>query len=188
MMFIPSTFISLASISSLCTSPPLSWHNPCFRQFNNERCHDKLTFSIRPLRSGLDDGSEETKDDNTEEDAPANNQSKNRRIFSTARAGGRSQSSKHSLTKFGQISKIKIFDFLKKLIPALVILTLLTNIFSNNSDGNNGPYFYYESSVYETRSYTSEGKVESTRKESFKSNLPSEILKGRVDDNISRWS
>jgi hypothetical protein len=43
-----------------------------------------------------------------------------------------------------------------------------------------GSYVFYQSSVYESRVYTSDGKVETKREESIRSNLPS-LLERQVE-------
>jgi hypothetical protein len=50
----------------------------------------------------------------------------------------------------------------------LVFRLLLGSLFSSPSSS----FVYYESSVYESRTYSADGKVETSRKESVRSNLP----------------
>lgn len=50
--------------------------------------------------------------------------------------------------------------------------------------GNDSSFAYYESTVYESRVYNSDGRMETSRKESFRSNIPSlaERLASPEDD------
>jgi len=84
------------------------------------------------------------------------------------------------VTRFGQLGGRNKKDRLKKTekksfpwwsIPA-ILLTLL--LFKRIFFGAGDPSFvYYESSVYESSVYRGDGRVETSRKESFKSNIPS---------------
>lgn len=60
-------------------------------------------------------------------------------------------------------------------IPALLLgLIIIKGILFGGGGGGGSTFVYYESSVYETRVYNNElGKVETSRKESFRSNIPS---------------
>lgn len=51
----------------------------------------------------------------------------------------------------------------------LIVLLLLKGTFSFGSDPS---FVYYESSVYESRVYNNNGQLETSRKESFRSNIP----------------
>lgn len=58
-------------------------------------------------------------------------------------------------------------------IPGLILFLLLAKGIFLDGFSANSNFAYYESSVYETRMYNSEGKLETSRKESFRSNIPS---------------
>ena len=89
------------------------------------------------------------------------------RLF--GRIGGRKK--RHS-TNMG---KVKNQRDSSSVIPfwgvALGVAVLLSSLFGWNQ-GSDPSFVYYESSFYESRDYSSDGKVESYRKESFKSNVP----------------
>ena len=58
-------------------------------------------------------------------------------------------------------------------ISGLILFLLLAKSIFLDGFSANSNFAYYESSVYETRMYNSEGKLETSRKESFRSNIPS---------------
>ena len=123
----------------------------------------------------------------------SNNSKKN----SIARAGGRNragQSSKNAEDSFtnndnnNNNDKGGIIDLAKKAIPLLIAFTLLKGILGSlfgfgMGMGGNQSVVYYQSTVYESRTYDADGKMERIRKESVKSNIPSMINGNRYDDD-----
>lgn len=118
-------------------------------------------------------------DDNSSNDSSS---SKN----SIARAGGRiSGRSSSTPDKYEIVKETKkndttsgIIDIAKKAIPLLLLLSLLKGLFGflfGWGTGSNESYVYYQSTVYESRTYDADGKMERIRKESVKSNVPSMI-------------
>jgi hypothetical protein len=77
---------------------------------------------------------------------------------SVSRAGGRSRSMKKQEKNNGP-------GFPSWLIGLVLVCLLSLKLTSS------GSFMFYESSVYESRVYTSDGKVETTRKESVRSNV-----------------
>ena len=57
-------------------------------------------------------------------------------------------------------------------IPILLLVLLLVKGVLLDSFSTSSNFSYFESSVYETRVYNSQGQLETSRKESFRSNIP----------------
>jgi len=115
-------------------------------------------------------------DDNSSADAESTSSNK-----SVARAGGRSSSGRPSPTKTANSSNDGgtfngIVDLAKKAVPILLLLSLIKGLFGFLfGSGSNPSYVYYQSTVYESRTYDADGQIERIRKESVKSNMPSMI-------------
>jgi len=96
---------------------------------------------------------------------------------SVARVGGRrsgvSRSNKNSskevpgLVKFGALAAVAVF--------------LLQAFLGWFSGGTSPSYVYYQSSIYESRTLGTDGQMETTRKESVRTNVPSLISGDRED-------
>mmetsp|Transcript_12636 Transcript_12636/g.18572 ORF Transcript_12636/g.18572 Transcript_12636/m.18572 type:complete len:187 (+) Transcript_12636:146-706(+) len=103
-------------------------------------------------------------DDGNEDESPK---------LSMRRVGGRAA---RFPVKNGTIKKGKR----KLLLPVAVVLAAW--LFFQNLFSAPGPsYVYYQSSVYETRIVGNDGKVETSRKENIKTNMPS-LMEGRSAD------
>jgi hypothetical protein len=97
--------------------------------------------------------------------------------ISTARAGGRVASSSRRLAdarpSAGETGSI-VLSLGKLAIPLLVAWLFLQMLFGGIGGLiSPGSYVFYQSSVHESRVYTSDGKVETKREESIRSNVPS---------------
>jgi hypothetical protein len=112
-----------------------------------------------------------------------NNESNQKAMkISLSRAGGRSRyaaerRSTNGLSQYDGLF-LRTKQIVKRLVPFLVLLLLTRFIFSFFfAKPDSSPSFvYYQKTVYESSSYNSaSGKVERTRKESFRSNIPSMI-------------
>jgi hypothetical protein len=68
----------------------------------------------------------------------------------------------------------------------LVALVLLVKSLLGSLSGRSD-YVYYQSSVYESRTYNSDGRVETARKESVQSNIPSLLDGKRLRDSSSQY-
>lgn len=111
---------------------------------------------------------------------------------STARAGGRTSNSNRNLQpsvplqeRSSSSSNNTVMKWAKKVIPLLVLLSILKGIFGflfrfGGSNSNN--VIYYQSTVYESRTYDEDGKMERVRKESVKSNMPSSMINGNKEE------
>ena len=65
------------------------------------------------------------------------------------------------------------------LAPILLLWVLFKSLFF----GSDPSYVYYQSSVYESRSYGADGRVDTSRKESFRSNIPGLVEGRRLQEN-----
>ena len=96
------------------------------------------------------------------------------------RAGGR-KSKKNKVDKRRRQQQGRGNHTLWWQIPAVLLsLLLLKGILFDSSDHS---FVYYESSVYESRTYNSDGRVETSRKENFRSNIPSLVEQSRQQRN-----
>jgi hypothetical protein len=109
--------------------------------------------------------------------------------ISTARAGGRVASSSrrrlaNARSPAGDSGSI-VLSFGRFAIPLLAAWLFLQMLFGGVSGLiSPGSYVFYQSSVYESRVYTSDGKVETKREESIRSNVPS-LLERQVKSGRS---
>ena len=101
--------------------------------------------------------------------------------YTSARMGGRKRKipRRDSLGK-----KDDKDDNLKKftkwatvLAPILLLWVLIKSLLFGGSSSEPS-YVYYQSSVYESRTYGADGRVDTSRKESFRSNIPS-LIEGK---------
>ena len=124
--------------------------------------------------------------DDMEGPSSANGDNESGKKRSVARAGGRTSNSDRNLLFSKPLttsSNNTIMEWAKKVIPLLVLLTILKGIFGFLFGfGSNSNVIYYQSTVYESRTYDADGKMERIRKESIKSNLPSSMINGNKED------
>ena len=108
--------------------------------------------------------------------------------ISTARAGGRVTSSSRKVAdaRPSAGNSGSIVSSLDRLaIPLLAALLFLQMLFGGIGGLiSPGSYVFYQSSVYESRVYTPDGKVETKREESIRSNVPS-LLEKQVESGRS---
>ena len=104
-----------------------------------------------------------------------------------ARAGGRRP-------RFDQKSRSNQLDVVKERIfsligdfglPFLIMIVALRLIFGGGSTDNPN-VVYYSRSVYQSTSYTKDGKVETTRKENFQSNVPELVKQAKVKESTEK--
>jgi hypothetical protein len=128
---------------------------------NNERQKHQLVRVGLAAASGEDDTSS------------SDNQNTENNHKSTGRAGGRKRrkSAKNPRKKEKQ-SPRSIGMLPAVLLLSGVLLVLLKGILFDNVSGDPS-FVYYESSVYESLTYGTDGRVETSRRESFRSNIPS---------------
>mmetsp|Transcript_2361 Transcript_2361/g.3461 ORF Transcript_2361/g.3461 Transcript_2361/m.3461 type:complete len:279 (+) Transcript_2361:152-988(+) len=147
--------------------------------------------SLSPLFSSKmpNDGNIDENGGQDNESSPSKSDDNNdKTVTSSRRVGGRSRQ-KNTLANNekennndGLLSKWAAI-----VVPAFAVVFLLKSVlgglfFGGAADGQSS-YVYYQSSVYETRSYGSDGKVETSRKESVRTNAPSLVNSQRVNDN-----
>jgi len=177
--FAPSVSFSLF-VYTTATPPRINW-----TRFTN--CH---VYDI-PSRCESTNLSRLTRKAYLNDDENVNKNSASR--ISIARAGGRSRNINRRLnptTTKDWIQKITT----RILLPWFLVFLLLRGIlspflFSTSSSYTSPSYVYYQKSIYESSSYNSEsGQVERTRKESFRSNIPSLISGQQLQQTESRNS
>jgi hypothetical protein len=101
---------------------------------------------------------------------------------SMTRAGGRSN---NAYTKMRRLDGA--FDLIKRIVPWMLLAFLIRWILSFFLFSSSPSYVYYQKSVYESSSYNSaSGKVERTRKESFRSNIPSMISGRQLQESMNQ--
>jgi hypothetical protein len=70
-------------------------------------------------------------------------------------------------------------------VPLVAVVLLVKSLLGSPSGRSD--YVYYQSSVYESRTYNSDGRVETARKESVQSNIPSLLDGKRLQDSSSQY-
>lgn len=69
----------------------------------------------------------------------------------------------------------------KLLAPLVGLILILRLVFGGGGGGNDGSYYYYQSSSYESRVVMGDGRVDTARKKSVRSNIP-----GLIENNADR--
>lgn len=93
------------------------------------------------------------------------------------RAGGRSRLKRQSNdTEKPGLTTGWVISFA---VPIVALWLLAQVLFGGGDNANQSNYYYYQSSVYQSRVYGSEGRVDTSRKESVRSNIP-----GLIDGNV----
>ncbi|CAJ1966161.1 unnamed protein product [Cylindrotheca closterium] len=165
-------------------------HNKATPSFLFQGKHSRSFTSIGA--SGNDDKSDpdlSTADQNSDDDAGT--QEVQTTKPTSTRIGGRRKRSRQDTTKVpaeaDSSRNNRIASILSKFrTPTLVFLVLLL-VKGFFSGGETSTYYYsYESTVYETRSYVSDGEVKTSRSESrsFKSNIPGMDQRSLYFDNF----
>ena len=122
------------------------------------------------------DGGEPSTDANTN---PARKKISVARAGGRKRKGGRKQKPK-SVTKDAEDSGGIFSTIQQLLLPLFLVSLILKLLFGFLFGGNSNPnVVYYSSSVYQSTTYTRDGNVETTRKESFNSNIPGFVENAR---------
>jgi hypothetical protein len=121
-------------------------------------------------------------DDKVDTNIDATIQSKK---YTKARAGGRRPRVVDLQSRSNQLDVVKerIFSLIGDFgLPFLIMIVALRLIFGGGSTDNPN-VVYYSRSVYQSTSYTKDGKVETTRKENFQSNVPELVKQAKVKGN-----
>ena len=172
-------------------------NNRCVSFDNNQLTksyHKKMTLWSKISDDDMGDSSSSSGDNNKDG-------GKGDKKRSTARAGGRTSNNRKlqssvPLQESSSPSNNTVMGWAKKVVPLLVLLSILKGIFGFlfGFGGSNSNVIYYQSTVYESRTYDADGKMERVRKESIKSNMPSSMINGnkkegyRERDGTSRSS
>ena len=144
----------------------------------------KVTHRIRPSSIRILSISNEAEnqpsdaDDKVDTNIDATIQSKK---YTMARAGGRRP-------RFDQKSRSNQLDVVKERIFSLIgdfglpflIMTVALRLIFGGGSTDNPNVVYYSRSVYQSSLYTKDGKVETTRKENFQSNVPELVKQAKV--------
>mmetsp|Transcript_15770 Transcript_15770/g.30213 ORF Transcript_15770/g.30213 Transcript_15770/m.30213 type:complete len:262 (-) Transcript_15770:597-1382(-) len=117
-----------------------------------------------------------------------NNESKSRRKYSVARAGGRKANNfirTDVLPKVDKTEKGLVALLSQWAVPLVVLSLLLRFLFGGIFAGaSNSNVVYYSRSVYQSTTYSKDGNAETIRKESFQSNMPG--LKERMEETTRK--
>lgn len=152
---------SYASLASLPVSRP------------NQHC-------LRQIRTVMKN-KESDGDDNQSSHSPSGKK------YSSARLGGRKRKAlvtKNDKDDDDDKNMQKFKKWATLLAPILVACVLLKSLLFGG--GDNPSYVYYQSSIYESRTYGADGQLETSRKESFRSNIPA-LIEGRQKDGQSSY-
>ena len=102
--------------------------------------------------------------------------------------GGRS--SRQRIPKLRERDK-KPGNLISRLVPWLLVAVVLSRLFAWGLSGNEPSVYFYQSSSFETQVFKSDGNVESARKESIRTNVPSllqeKISAPRQTRGFGRW-
>lgn len=174
----PKASIALASPSVYNPSPIKNIFVRTIADCNTKK---RLVTSGSRLFAKPDYGGDDNREDSDEQ----------KRSITTARAGGRSTTPKKVKISIGTnendggavgVIQRAISNIVKVIVAVWIVRSLLGILFGFGGGGgsDNPSYVYYQSTVYESRSISSDGKVERIRRESMKSNIPSLISGDRL--------
>ena len=124
-----------------------------------------------------DDDSSYENEGETDADDSTN---KSKKQYTVARAGGRRpRSQKQTNIPKTNNGNDNIFALFRQwALPLLCLTAILRLVFGMFGSTNSNPtVVYYSRSVYQSTTYTQDGNVETKRKESFQSNVPSLVEK-----------
>jgi hypothetical protein len=126
--------------------------------------------------------SNEAEDDKVDTNIDATIESKK---YTMARAGGRRpRVDQTSRSNQLDVVKERIFSLIGDFgLPFLIMMVALRLIFGGGGSTDNPNVVFYSRSVYQSTSYTNDGKVETTRKENFQSNVPELVKQAKVKEN-----
>lgn len=113
-----------------------------------------------------------------DDDSPANNEEASQK-YSVARVGGRKTKKNHQIKKdTSKNANSGVFATIRQLaLPILLATVFFRLLFGNLFGGTSPNVVYYSSSVYQSTTYKADGNVETSRKESFESNIPGLVEK-----------
>jgi hypothetical protein len=119
-----------------------------------------------------------------DDDSPANNEEAPQK-YSVARVGGRKTKKNHQIKKDTSKHAISgVFATIRQLALPILLATVFFRLLLGNLFGGTSPnVVYYSSSVYQSTTYKADGNVETSRKESFESNIPGLVEKARRESS-----
>ena len=119
-----------------------------------------------------------------DDDSPANNEEAPQK-YSVARVGGRKTKKNHLIKKdTSKNANNGVFATIRQLaLPILLATVFFRLLFGNLFGGTSPNVVYYSSSVYQSTTYKADGNVETSRKESFESNIPGLVEKARRESS-----
>eukprot|EP00565_Helicotheca_tamesis_P006859 CAMPEP_0185725120 /NCGR_PEP_ID=MMETSP1171-20130828/1448_1 /TAXON_ID=374046 /ORGANISM="Helicotheca tamensis, Strain CCMP826" /LENGTH=187 /DNA_ID=CAMNT_0028393157 /DNA_START=372 /DNA_END=935 /DNA_ORIENTATION=+ len=112
------------------------------------------------------------------------------RPMSTARVGGRRSSPPPPKRNNKKDTDDNVFGLLKFVLPIMALIWLLQSLLSGifffgGGGSSTGNYVYYQSSTFESRTIKSDGTIETAKKESVRTNMPSLIKSGESSSSSS---
>ena len=118
-----------------------------------------------------------------DDDSPVNNGASQK--YSVARVGGRKAKKNHQIKKdTSKNTNSGVFATIRQLaLPILLATVFFRLLFGNLFGGASPNVVYYSSSVYQSTTYKADGNVETSRKESFESNIPGLVEKARRESS-----
>lgn len=119
-----------------------------------------------------------------DDDSPVNNEDAPQK-YSVARVGGRKTKKNHQIKKdTSKNTNSGVFATIRQLaLPILLATVFFRLLFGNLFSGSSPNVVYYSSSVYQSTTYKADGNVETSRKESFESNIPGLVEKARRENS-----
>ena len=119
-----------------------------------------------------------------DDDSPANNEGASQK-YSVARIGGRNTKQNQQIRKDTSKNTTNgVFATIRQLALPIVLATVFFRLLFGNLFGGASPnVVYYSSSVYQSTTYKADGNVETSRKESFESNIPGLVEKARRESS-----
>ena len=148
-----------------------------FQLFVHFKLHNSSKYTPSLLFNQMNGNDAVTGGNGNDDDDDDDDNGANKKKNSIARAGGRSKtdSAPTTPTTSSQIPLKALFATIKKVIPILISLSIIKGFlgFLFSGFGGRSNVIYYQSTVYESTTFDENGQMEQTRKESFKSNIPS---------------
>ena len=118
-----------------------------------------------------------------DDDSPANNEEASQK-YSVARVGGRKTKKNHQIKKdTSKNTNSGVFATIRQLALPILLATVFFRLLFGNLFGSSPNVVYYSSSVYQSTTYKADGNVETSRKESFESNIPGLVEKARRENS-----
>jgi hypothetical protein len=176
-----------------------SWQN-CygFQVLHSSSCHtrrrhtDSNSCQLRfPHQSWILWNHEDSKDStSSESDGSTMDNTFPPRISSRRRVGGRSKSflGNKGRDDMGRNIFLILSRFWKQwMLPMLVAGFLVSSLFGRIGSQTQQSYVFYQSNVYETRMVGSDGKIQTSRQETIRTNLPQALRATQTESRESNF-